>query len=396
MQGAALALVAGIIGYAATGRWRGKEPAPGAAGSDGALPPASSPNAPPVAPLSPSPASLSAESPQADFPGPRIRFAGQVYDFGKANGDSLVDCSFVFTNTGGRMLEITDVTSACSCMKIGEWSHQVEPGKTGTIAVQYNSRFYTGRFAKSVYVTCNDTNQPKVTLEITGTVWRPIEITPPTAVLNLSAETPSNATTVRLISHLEEPLTFSDLKVTSSAFAVELQTNQSGKEYQLFVRTAPPYPTNSQQGQITLKPSATNLPAIQINAFANVQPILMPTPRQLRLPALPLTNAFTGTVWIRNNGTNALTVSDPVVNAPGVEVQIKEDQPGQLITVTVNFPAGFEFPSGQSVELRLKTSHPQFPVIQVPIIPTPRAASVETQTPARTLQTAPLPQTPGR
>jgi hypothetical protein len=93
----------------------------------------------------------------------------------------------------------------------------------------------------------------------------------------------------------------------------------------------------------------------------------------VRLPALPLTNAFSGSVWVRNNGTNSLALSEPVVNANGVEVQIKEDQPGRLISLTLNFPAGFDALPGENLELKVKSNHPLFPIIRVPIVPAPKS-----------------------
>ena len=317
-------------------------------------------------------AAASPTPPPSNPSGPRIQFATPVYDFGKVNGDDLVNCVFVFTNTGHALLEVSEVTPSCGCLKLGEWSRQVAPGRIGSIAVRYDSHHYTGHFAKSVWVTCNDANQPKVTLEITGNVWRPIEITPPTAVLDLSAESPSNAASVRIISHIEEPLTVSELVNTNRAFAAELQTNQPGKEYAVVVRTAPPWPTNSLQGRLTLKTSLTNMPEISVNAWANVRPVITAVPLQIRLPAPPLTNRFTASVWVQNNGTNVLALSEPTVTGKGVEVKIREDQPGKLITLTMTFPAGYEIAPGETAELSVKSNHPLFPVIKVPVLQTPR------------------------
>ena len=314
-------------------------------------------------------------SPAARVAGPRIQFANRVYDFGKATGDDQVDCLFVFTNTGTALLEVSEVSPGCGCMKAGEWSRKVEPGRTGTIPVRYDSRHYTGPFAKSVFVTCNDTSQPNSMLEIKGNVWRPLEITPPSAVLNLSAETPSNATSVRLISHLEEPLTLSELATVNSTLVVELQTNQPGKDYQLNVRTAPPWPTNSHQGQITFKTSATNAPTVNIPLYVNVQAVLVAIPYLVRLPAPPLTNTVSTIVRVRNNGTNAVILSEPVVSAAGVEAQIKADELGRMMLVELNFPAGFEIAPGSNAELRVKTDHPLFPVLKVPVLQSPRQAS---------------------
>src|SRR5207247_4914053 len=141
-------------------------------------------------------------------------------------------CLFVFTNTGTASLELTEVSPGCGCMQAGAWTRQIAPGQTGNIPVRLDTSHYTGRFAKSVFVTCNDASQPKQILEIKGYVWRPLEITPFSAVINLSAETPSNSASVRVLSHLDEPITLSDLQVSLTNLAVGLQTNQAGKEYQ--------------------------------------------------------------------------------------------------------------------------------------------------------------------
>jgi hypothetical protein len=380
-----LVLLAGLVVYALTTRTGSNPPAAAPADSNSPALVAQTSSVPALPPpVSP---------PAAPVDGPRIQFASLVHDFGRANGDDLVHCVFFFTNTGNSLLEVSDVSPGCGCMKAGEWSRKVEPGKTGSIPVQYDSHHYTGPFAKSVFVTCNDPSQPKPMLEIKGTVWRPIEIRPETAVLNLNADAPSNATAVHIISHLDEPLTVTDLKWTNTAFAVELLTNQPGKEYQLLVRTTPPWPSSRQMGQITLSTSATNRPVIRINAFANVLPIIMAIPFQIGLPPPPLTNPFPYTVWIRNNGTNPLTVSEPSVNAAGVDVQVKEEQPGQQFGVTATFPAGFEVAPGQRIELSVKSNHPQFPVVKVPVIQLPRPSPVAAPGPG---QPVPSPRAGGQ
>ena len=324
-------------------------------------PPPAKPTAPPQA-----------AKPPAPIDGPRIQFATRDYDFGKAVGDDQVDCVFVFTNTGIATLEVKDVSPGCSCMKAGEWTRKVEPGKTGIISVRYDSRHYTGGFAKSVFVTCNDPTDQKPMLQIKGTVWRPLEITPPSAVLNLSAESPSNATAVRIISHMDEPVTVSDLATTSKGLTVALQTNQPGKEYQINVTTPPPWPTNAQQAQIMFKTSVSNMPVVNVPLFVNLQAVVVAIPNQLRLPPPPQTNSFSTSVIIRNNGTNVLALSEAAVNAPGVTATIAEVLPNRQMTVSVAFPAGFEITPGENVELRIKSNHPQFPVITVPITQTPR------------------------
>jgi hypothetical protein len=208
-----------------------------------------------------------------------------------------------------------------------------------------------------------------VALTIKGTVWRAIEVTPPSAALVLCSEVTSNTATVKLISHEDAPLTLSDLQSVGVTASVELQTNVPGKEYQLVLRSPVPVPANSQQGFIKLRSSSTNQPEVAIKAFVNVLPVLMAIPLQIKLPPLPLAEAFTGKCWVRNNGTNVLALSDPVVNAPGVSVAIATNPAANPPTeVTATFPAGFDAPAGLNLELHLKSTDPLFPLLTVPIV----------------------------
>jgi copper(I)-binding protein len=86
------------------------------------------------------------------------------------------------------------------------------------------------------------------------------------------------------------------------------------------------------------------------------------------LPPGPLTNVVHAMVTVRNTGTNTLALSDAGVNAQGAEVQVQEIQPGRIFSVSVDFPLGFQVPPDQKVELALKSNHPMFSHIQVPVI----------------------------
>ena len=125
---------------------------------------------------------------------------------------------------------------------------------------------------KTITVSCNDTNRPAVVLQIKGNIWKAIDVSPQFAVLNVTSEAPSNATTVRIVSNEGAPLTVSAPASSNPAFAAELITNQPGKEFQLIVKTVPPLPAGNVQGQVTLKTSSTNMAVISVSAWANRQP----------------------------------------------------------------------------------------------------------------------------
>ncbi len=308
--------------------------------------------------------------------GPRIQFATNVYEFGKVKSGEPVKYTYVFTNTGDRLLIINSVQPQCGCTTAGEWTKQAEPGKTGSISIQFNTAAYNGPVFKQVTVTCNVTNQPMLFLQLKGTVFKPYDVIPPLAVLNVPPDSESASVVVTITNNTEEPLILSEPQCNNRMFATELKTNTLGKGYQLTISTVPPLSAGSVQGMITLRSGWTNPPTINLTAVANVQPAVMVVPSYITLAPGPLASAVTNSISIRNQSTNAVQLSDPAVNAPGVQAEIKEMQPGKAFTAMVAFPQGFEVTPGRPVELTFKTSHPKFPVMRVPIMQMPRPAGM--------------------
>lgn len=308
--------------------------------------------------------------------GARIQFDSVIHDFGRILSGTTVRHDFVFTNTGEATLDVNNVAPSCGCTTAGDWSRKVEPGQRGTIPIQFNSGHFNGTIIKTITVTCNDPRQPSVSLQIRGTIWKPVEVSPETAVLNANSETAAGAkVSVRIINREESPLDLWSPENASRAFTTELRTNQPGKDYELLVGVQVPAPVGNTQGMITLKTSSTNMPVLNVNALLLLQPTVIAMPAQLNLPPAPLPNSQTLNVSIMNNGTNALVLSDAQVNAQDVGATIKETAPGRHYTLTLTFPAGFELPAGKSTELSVKTSHPQFSTIKVPIMQMPRRAN---------------------
>jgi hypothetical protein len=307
--------------------------------------------------------------------GPRIQFANTEHDFGKVQAGQVVKCAFLFTNVGDALLEISGVQTSCGCTTAGAFQRQVQPGQTGTIPIQFNSGGFSGPVTKAVTVTCNDPAQPAVQLLVKATVWAPIELTPQWAVLHVSPEQPSNAAVVRIVSQLEEPLVVSNLACTVPGIGLELITNQPGKEYAVLARTLWPWPTNSFTGQVSLDTSAAQVPRINFTVWVNYQPAVAVVPWPVMVPPGPLTNRHTVMLQIRNNSTNALNVWEPTLNVPDVQVQLTPGDLGRVFILALTFPPGFQLPADEPVELSVKTSHPQHPVIRVPIQPVPGATA---------------------
>ncbi len=304
--------------------------------------------------------------------GPKIAFATPIYDFGRIKSGDPVKYTYIFTNIGDQILELANVAPQCGCTAAGEWTKKVEPGNTGVIPIQFNTANYGHAVVKAITVACNDRTQPTVVLQMKGTVWKPIELVPPYTIINVLPDTPNASGVVRIVNNMEEPLAVTAPECSSPAFTATLTTNIPGKEYQLTLASVPPLKPGTIQGKVTLKSSATNAPTLDIPFWANVQAPVMVLPPQIMLPAAPIANPMAPSVTIQNNTTNLMNISDPEFNVPGAQVKIKELQPGRIFSLQVSIPPGFEVPQGQKALVTVKTTHPQFKVLEIPVVQMPK------------------------
>jgi hypothetical protein len=203
---------------------------------------------------------------------PCIQFAAPIYDFGRATSGCIIRHDFTFTNTGNGLLEISNVQTSCGCTEAGSWSRHVEPGETGTIPIIFDTANYDRLVAKIVRVTSNDPAHPVILLQFMGIVWRPINVIPPLAVFDVSADTSSNVTrVVRIVNNLASSITISTPESSTAAFAAELKTIRPGKEFQLVIKALPPFSIEKSRGVISLRTSSTNDTVITVPVFATIR-----------------------------------------------------------------------------------------------------------------------------
>lgn len=311
-------------------------------------------------------------------PGLKIAFDEPVHDFGKVVVGEVLHHTFAFTNLDAEPLELKEVRSSCGCTASAGWSKRVEPGQSGIIPIELHTAGLNGAVSKPVTVRFVDTNKPNATLQVKANVWHPLKATPASAGLRVVGGNVSNVVSVvRIVNNEEGPVTLSEPESDQPAIAAELKTIEPGRTFELLVKPVAPLGSGNVFGKINLRTSSTNMPVLTISAWILNQAPVVVVPPQILVPEGRSTNAFTRDVSIRGYGTNALTLSQPLLDLEGVEGQLIELQTGRVYTVRLAFPKGFELPPGRDGELRLQSNHPQFPIIRVPIVhkppPTPAA-----------------------
>src|ERR1700722_4353179 len=161
-----------------------------------------------------------------------IQFETPIFEFGRVQVGDPVKHDYVFTNTGNATLVISKVEPKCGCTITSAWTKEVEPGKTGIIPIQFNSTGYGGAVTKFVGVSCNAKTTPEVMLQLKGTVFKTIEVTPTTAVLTVFSDSDSNAVAVvHITNNLAAPITLSEPQSSNAGLEATLKTLQPGREF---------------------------------------------------------------------------------------------------------------------------------------------------------------------
>lgn len=333
-----------------------------------------------------------AVKPAPNNAGPAIQFAEPIYDFGRIQAGELVKHTYTFTNNGDQPLQVNNVQPSCGCTTAGDWTRKVPPGAIGTVPVQFNSSHFNGAVFKTITVTSNDRKRPVVVLQLKGTIWKPLETVPSYTVINVPPDATSASASVRIINNTEQPITLSEPEGNNKSFSAKIIPVKPGKEFQLAIASVGDLNVGNIQGKFLLKTSWTNNPMLEVPFWVNVQPALSVIPPHVLLPRGPLHTKAPTAVTIQNNSTNLMTLSDAAVNLPGVDVQIKEVQPGRIYRALLTFPDGFEIPLGQQALLSMKSSSARFPEIRVPITqPAPRVIAAS---PRPAVTPPPLPLAP--
>lgn len=196
---------------------------------------------------------------------PVVRFKAPVYDFGQVVSGDPIEHVFQFTNSGNATLEILGVYPACHCTIPGDYTRQVTPGQTGQVTLLLDTTDLQGPVTKTTVVSTTDPAHFNLVLSFKGTVWKPIEIVPATLVLRPILGEDSGATnSVRLISHLSQPLTLGVPATDNPALTPELATLIPGREFRLSVRTGAVARASMAQGTISLKTGSSRLPVLAI------------------------------------------------------------------------------------------------------------------------------------
>lgn len=104
--------------------------------------------------------------------GAKIYFPETQHDFGKVKEGSKLNYTFQFQNTGTQPLVIKDVKTSCGCTAAVISEKNIQPGKSGSIKVDFDTSNRQGKTSKIITVVSNDTNEPNKLITILAEITK--------------------------------------------------------------------------------------------------------------------------------------------------------------------------------------------------------------------------------
>jgi len=102
------------------------------------------------------------------------------FNFGTIKQGEVINHEFVFTNVGKEPLVITQATGSCGCA-VPQWPKEpIKKGEKGVIKVTFNSAGKMGLQDKTITITSNSKNSPKI-IHLKGTVEKTADAATPAA-----------------------------------------------------------------------------------------------------------------------------------------------------------------------------------------------------------------------
>jgi hypothetical protein len=101
----------------------------------------------------------------------KIQFIKTTHDYGDIKEEvGKAKATFKFTNVGKGDLKLVNVKTSCGCTASDYTKGVIKPGQTGYVKATYYTTNRPGPFRKTITVTTNDVDKPRVILTIKGNV----------------------------------------------------------------------------------------------------------------------------------------------------------------------------------------------------------------------------------
>jgi hypothetical protein len=275
---------------------------------------------------------------------------------------------FTLKNTGDAPLEIA-AKSNCGCT-VASYDKVIAPGAAGKIEAQIRTEGFRGRIGKTIDVTTNDPEQPRITLQLAADVLTVVNVLPASQPpLALKDDAP----TVRELQvqlRDTEPVELKQVTCSVPYATARAEPVESGsgntRTYRVTLTVQPDAPIGRTPLSVTLFTTSKREPQASFGFLCEKGILALPLGVYLgaigpRTP-LPVTQIVT---LMRREGT--FHVRSVESSDPRVEARAEVEQEGTQYRLTLTCRGGGA--AGVfSAKIRVETDDPRQPRLEIPVV----------------------------
>ena len=304
-----------------------------------------------------------------------VTFPETTYDFGTVKQGSRVVHGFAVKNSTTTPLTIKSIKFSIPGMN-ARFKPVVAPGSEGTITVEWDTSHLSGEMDGQANVLLGESPEQQETLSLKAVVQPPLEISPYPAIFLSAFRGEDNECRLKIVNHVDEPISISLSPTEGEHFAASLKTIQPGKVYQLVARVPSTALPGRYDEELHLSTDNPKLAGLTVPVHVFVKPNLYANPETVDFGAVSAEG-------MRKNPTvRELLTQTFLVKKRSGEFEIKKvDSNLEAVEVTKDPPHGKSSTYRIDVALNpdklrlgtitgiveITTNDKSFPLIQVPV-----------------------------
>jgi hypothetical protein len=323
----------------------------------------------------PTPASPPAASPPSggSRAGGLAMVPDPIWDAGIVGRGQVVRHDFEIRNTGGEVLYLREVRTACGCTVVS-FDEQIAPGGSGRVTAEVATEAFRGAISKDVTVLTSDPVNPMLTLTVRAQVQPWVDALPGYfRFVHVQGE-PDLVATQTLWSADQPDFTVTGVQSPQKHLAVsfrpaaeqERDAEGKGRQWVVVGTLSGDAPSGPLQGDVVVRTNHPQQPELLLPIAGYVRPQIAISPPIADFGSFEPTEPRRGSVIVTNHGAAPLTVLSAESDVPGLSAQLASRENGKRWDVTLTLAAGVAAGPIDGT-LRLRTDSPRHPLLEVPV-----------------------------
>ncbi len=275
---------------------------------------------------------------------PKAEFDSKTFEFGKVVEGEKVRHHFLVRNQGTETLKIAGFRMSTP-LQVVRIPPEIRPGAEDTLEFVLDTSRLKGEFEGRIILALNDPQLLEPELTFRGQVVPRIEILPVPAFYVAGTRGQPKQTSLEIVSHLPDPVTFTDVEHPTVRFTTKLETLVEGERYKLTLILNPNGPRGRHTDTIVLRSSNPSIPALEIpaNTYLHERVYTFPDALDmgvLRLGDPRLNRAVTAeaaqTLMVYQTGGKNFQIKLKT-NVPSLELKAERGPKGDRWQITARF-----------------------------------------------------------